>query len=601
MQFGSRALRSAVAITAVALLTGSVGGIGAARADSSGPILRIATAGFVDSFNPFTSIYLLPTNSIRYMYESLVQNSQEDGSPTKGLADHWETKQGGRQWVFTLQDGLKWSDDQPITSADVKYTYDQMMTVPELGEANGNLITNFASVETPDDKTVVINMKSPQAPNPGAEIPIVPKHVWEKIKKPADYPNDKNLVGSGPFVLTDYKASQRINLKANKNFWRGAPKIGGLQYIYYTNSDAQVQALRAGDVDFATQLSTTQFDALQNAQNVTTHEGHNRRYFSISINVGMETRDGKPFGNGNPALQDVNVRQAIRQGIDSKSLMQNVIDGKGELATSFLPKAFDKWHLPDDSSVLMKYDPEAAKRKLDAAGWTVGPGGIRQKDGKRLSLRLLIDSGEAQNTKSAEYLRPWMKAIGIDLQIKATDADTVSADSIAGNYDMYFTGWSTNPDPDYQLGINTCGNRALTTDGNGGTSQDGYCDPEFDRLFAAQRSAMDEKQRIDIVRQMQEMNYTATPQIALWYPDMLEAYRSDRFDDFGLQPSDGGIIANQAGYWGFLSARPASGSGGGGSSSYNTGVILVVAVFAAAIGGGAVYLVMRRRDLDTTE
>lgn len=149
-----------------------------------------------------------------------------------------------------------------------------------------------------------------------------------------------------------------------------------------------------------------------------------------------------------------------------------------------------------------------------------------------------------------------MKAIGIDLQIKATDADTVSADSIAGNYDMYFTGWSTNPDPDYQLGINTCGNRALTTDGNGGTSQDGYCDPEFDRLFAAQRSAMDEKQRIDIVRQMQEMNYTATPQIALWYPDMLEAYRSDRFDDFGLQPSDGGIIANQAGYWGFLSARP---------------------------------------------
>ena len=188
-----------------------------------------------------------------------------------------------------------------------------------------NLITNFASVETPDDKTVVINMKSPQAPNPGAEIPIVPKHVWEKIKNPADYPNDKNLVGSGPFVLTDYKASQRINLTANKNFWRGEPKIGGLQYIYYTNSDAQVQALRAGDVDFATQLSTTQFDALQNAQNVTTHEGHNRRYFSISINVGMETRDGKPFGNGNPALQDVNVRQAIRQGIDKIGQLAKVV------------------------------------------------------------------------------------------------------------------------------------------------------------------------------------------------------------------------------------------------------------------------------------
>ena len=73
---------------------------------ASATTLRIATSGYVDSFNPFTSIYLLPTNLIRYMYESLVQNDQQDGSPTKGLADSWTTENDGKTWIFTLQDGL---------------------------------------------------------------------------------------------------------------------------------------------------------------------------------------------------------------------------------------------------------------------------------------------------------------------------------------------------------------------------------------------------------------------------------------------------------------------------------------------------------------
>ena len=127
-----------------------------------------------------------------------MQNSAEDGSPTKGLADDWEVEDDGMTWVYTLQDDLQWSDDEPITSADVDYTYEQMMTVPELSVANGNLVSNFESVEAPDDKTVVIQLRTPQASNPGTEVPIVPKHIWEKIDDPASYANDNDVVGSGP-------------------------------------------------------------------------------------------------------------------------------------------------------------------------------------------------------------------------------------------------------------------------------------------------------------------------------------------------------------------------------------------------------------------
>lgn len=614
MRTRSRGLRtvSASLVAGALLAAGSIGGVAQAapsqdRADSSPAasssaspsVLRIATSGLVDSFNPFTSIYLLPTNSFRYIYENLVAYDQTDGSPTKGLAGSWKTSSDGKTWTYTLQDGLKWSDGQPITSADVKYTYEQMMKVPDMAVANGNLVSNFASVDTPDAKTVVIKLKAAQASNPGVEIPIVPQHVWSKIKNPAKFANESNTVGSGPFQLASYKANQSITFKANPNFWRGAPKVSGLQYIYYTNSDAQVQALRSGDVDLVTGLSSTQFNALKGASGVTTHSGTGRRYTSISLNVGMQTRDNKPFGTGAAALKDVKVRHALRQAIDNKTLLAKVLNGQGAEATSFIPSSFPKWSLPTTDPAIIKYDPAAAKKTLDEDGWKVGPDGIRAKGGQKLSLRLLVDSSDPTEQTSADYLKPWLKSVGIDLQVQSSDSDTISDRTVKGNYDMYFSGWSINPDPDYQLGINTCDSRPTRTDGTGGTTQDGYCNPDFDKMYAAQRAELNETQRRAIVQKMLAQNYTDTPQIAIWYANSLEAYRSDRFTGFELQPAKGGIIANQAGYWGYLTVAPVSGSNN--ASNSHTGLIVGGIVVAVLVIAGVVWVLVRRRHADETE
>lgn len=564
-------------------------------AEASATTFRIATSGFVDTFNPFISIYLLPTNSIRYMYESLVQNSAEDGSPTEGLAASWETDDEGRQWTYTLHKDMKWSDGEPITSADVKYTYEQMMTVPELGTANGNLVSNFDSVEAPDDLTLVINLAEPQASNPGSEIPVVPKHIWENIDDPATYANDKDVVGSGSFVLKSYKANESIVLDANPNFWRGAPKIDKLQYVYYTNSDAQVQALKAGDVDFVSGLTPTQFEALQNVDGVTTHSGTGRRYHSLSINPGFQTRDGVAFGTGSEALKDVAVRQALRLGTDTETLLDSVLEGQGVLATSFIPASFPKWTLATDNAAVVGFDPAAAQAKLDGAGWTVGADGIREKDGTKLQLRLLIDAEDTTEQSISEYFVPWMKNIGVGIQVESTDSDTLSAKATVADYDMYFSGWSVNPDPDYQLGINTCFNLPTTADGTGGTSQDGYCNPEFDALYNQQRSELDEGKREAIVQEMLAMNYTDTVQLATWYANGLEAYRSDRFEGFTLQPAEGGIIANQAGYWGFLTVAPVEGGETSTGQSSNVGLYIVGGVVVLVVIGGVLFARNRRK------
>lgn len=548
--------------------------------------LRIATSGFVDSFNPFTSIYLTPTNSLRYIYENLVQYSQEDGSPTEGLAESWESEEGGSKWVYTIREGMKWSDDEPITSEDVKWTYEQMMTNEVMGTANGSLVANFESVEAPDDHTFVINLKQPQAAVPGTEIPVVPEHIWSKIDDPGKFANDKDVVGSGPFILKSYSANQTIVLEANPNFWRGKPELDRIQYVYYTDPDASIQALRAGEIDLISGLSPTQYRALENQDGITLNSGIGRRYSALSLNPGFKTRSGEPYGNGNPALHDVAVRQAIRLAIDTDALIKNVMEEQATPATSFIPASYEKWMLPEDDPVLVDFDPEAAKKKLDEAGWTLGSDGVREKDGKKLSLRLQIDGSSSTEQALSEYIKPWLGDVGIDVNVVSTDSDTLSTEANAANYDMYFSGWSLLPDPDYQLGINTCGQLPTKPDGSGGTSQDGYCNPEFDKLYAQQQVELDEAKRIELVHEMQAMNYEDSVSVVLYYPNQLEAYRSDRFEGFSKMPTENGTIANQAGYWGYQTVKPVGEGGGAGSSQTGLWVILGVVVAAGAIGVG---------------
>ncbi|MGO3180122.1 MAG: ABC transporter substrate-binding protein, partial [Brevibacterium linens] len=423
-------LRRCLAGIAALALAGSMAASPAQAAASETPdaenVLRIATDGFVDSFNPFTSFYLVPTNTFRYMYENLVANDAKDGSVTEGLATEWNTDSEGKVWTYTIRPDMKWSDGEPLTSKDVVWTYNQMMDNDEMAVANGSLVENFAKVEAPDDSTVKIALKEAQANNPGQEIPVVPEHVWSKIDKPGEFKNDEKSVGSGPFQLDSYEANKSITLKANPNFWRGKPKLDEIQYRYYTNSDAQVQAIRSGEVDFVTGLSPDQFTALENADNVELNDGNGRRFNGISINPGVADADGKEFGTGNEALKDKKVRQAIRAGIDTETLRKQVMQDYAQPATSFIPAVYPDWALSPDNPVVSGFDVDRAKTLLDDAGWKEGSDGIREKDGEKLQLRFLTDADVPTEQSTAKFLKPWMKDIGIDLKNESTDADTES-------------------------------------------------------------------------------------------------------------------------------------------------------------------------------
>lgn len=596
-------LKKVVSAGAAVLLSATLA-LGAApisaRADDA-PIIKLAISSEIDSLNPFTTIYATPINILRYQYESLVEFGINN-EVVPGMAESFESSDDGMVWTFKFANGRTWSDGEPLTSADPAWTITQIMTNDAMGAANGSLVTNIAAVEAPDDNTLILRMKTPQAANPGSEIPIVPKHVWEKVDG-GNYANDASdgpVVGSGPFYITAYSKGQSIELRANPNFHRGVSKIGGITYVYYNNTEAAVRGLQAGEVDFVSGLSATQFNTLSNTANITASNGAGRRYQAININHGYTDNTGAPMGNGNPVLQDAQVRKAIGMAIDTDTLLERVLGGLGKHGITQQPTTFPAYFGLPDGQAERAFDPAGANAILDAAGYPRGADGVRvDKSGNPINLRIYGRSSDATHAQIVEFLGPWLSEIGIATTTTMKSSSEVGTDSTMGNFDIYLGGWGMSPDPDFQLSINTCAARP-NADGSGPATESSWCDPQFDALYAAQHVELDPEKRADLVKQAYGLIYDQNFLIVMYYADALEAYRSDRFTGFQKQPDKTGVIYGQSSYWGLYEAEPvgAAGTGSTGAGSeggLSTGAIVGIAAGVVVIVGGGALLFARSR------
>ncbi|GAB3889112.1 hypothetical protein GCM10029964_057980 [Kibdelosporangium lantanae] len=260
----------------------------------------------------------------------------------------------------------------------------------------------------------------------------------------------------------------------------------------------------------------------------------------------------------------------------------------------------------------MKFDPAAANKLLDDNGYTKGPDGIRlDKTGKPLKLRLLGHAETNLDEQGSKYITGWLKDIGIALDVQLVDDQKVNDATTAATFDIAFSGWSANPDPDYVLSLQTCAARP-NTDGKGATPDSFLCDPEYDTLYKQQLAETDRTKRVEIVKKMQQVLQDRATLVILGYDNPLEAYRADKWAPFTTQPADGGVIMNQQGYWGYYSANPGktdakqasantTGATNSGDSGSDTGLIIGLVVGAIVVIGGVVLLVTRVRRRGTAD
>nr|WP_197523409.1 ABC transporter substrate-binding protein [Actinokineospora pegani] len=586
------------ALGAVALVAAASAGIGAAGpagAQERGATLRIAVTQEVDSLNPFLSYTRTGTDILRTVFEQLNTASAADMSPEPGLAERWEPAEDKLTWTYTIRQGANWSDGQPITAEDVAFTFDLMLTDEVARTANGSYTANWESVTAPDERTVVVKTKTPQTTMTALDIPIVPEHVWAGVDVGAEpaFP----MVGSGPFVVTEFKESQYTRLRANKSYWRGAPKVEGIDFVYYKNSDAAVQALRNGEVDLVNGLTPTQFDALAGDADIERNNAKGKRFNELIMNPGAATADGQPIGDGHPALADARLRRAIAQAIDTKTLVDKVSGGYATEGGGYIPPLFSTYAWTPPADKARRFDLAAANTALDAAGYARGGDGVRvdPASGRPLDLRIMLHASKTFDTQSAQYIQGWLRDIGIATSLQAVSDNALNEATTGGAFDLVYSGWNGNPDPDYILSLQTCAARP-NADGKGATPDSFFCDPDYDRLYAQQAAEFDPAKRAEIVKRMQEVLYDQAPMTILTYDNALEAYRKDRFAEFTVSPQPDGFIMNQQSYWGYYSATPLA----GGAPS-NTGTVVAVVAGAAVLLGGAVAFVLTRRRKATAD
>ncbi|MFE5729854.1 ABC transporter substrate-binding protein [Streptomyces sp. NPDC056528] len=593
-----RTLRLQLAAGVVAATLTAVPHVARAEDDKSGgTTLTVAVSQSVDSLSPFLAQKLTSTSIHRLAYEYLTNYDPKDARTVPGLATEWKPSPDKLTWTYTIRGDSYWSDGTQATAEDAAWTFNKMMTDPNAATANGSFTANFEKVTAPDPRTLVIRLKKPQATMTALDVPIVPKHVWEKVGDFSKFNNDRQfpVVGNGPFVITDYKVDQYIKLKPNKRFWRGVPKFDELVFKYYKDGDAAVAALQKGEVSFVPNLTPAQADALKSQKNIKVNDAPGRRFYALATNPGARAQDGRTFGNGHKALLDPAVRKALFLAVDRTTLVDKVFQGHAVEGEGYIPPRFGSYFWKPDGGQERTYDPEEAAKVLDAAGYRKNADGKRVgKDGRPLDFRILCHATDPNDKAVGKYLQEWWGELGIGLRVECLDS--VSDPWVKGDYDLAFDGWSVNPDPDYVLSIHTCGALPATPKDSGATDNF-ICDKEFDGLYARQAVEYDTAKRADLVKRMQSRLYDTGYMNVMAYPNALEAYRTDRIASITTMPEAAGNLWGQDGYWSWWSAVPAAsasgGSEGGGSS---TGVIVGIGAAVVVVVGLGVVLGLRRRS-----
>jgi peptide/nickel transport system substrate-binding protein len=546
------------------LAFGPVGQQAAVGADGGKTTFTVALLNEADSFNPFLGIEAESYEMWALTYDYMIDYSMKDMSPQPGLAKSWETSQDGLTWTFDIRTGVQWSDGEPLTAADIAYTYTRILDGGPEAATWSSYLTSVESVEAPDDQTVVLKLKKPNAVLPLLPIPIVPEHVWKDVsekavKSYAAEPKDgQPVVGSGPFRLVEgTSGGSTYRFEANKDYWKGAPHVDEVVFRVFKSEDPAVQALIKGEVDFVEGISALQVRSLQGKDGITAHNGDSPGFDEIAFNTGsVDLETGDPIGDPNPAVLDAKFRKALDHAVDRDLIIKKAYQGAGKPGTTIIPPAYSNVHWEPTGDDAVAFDLDKAGQLLDEAGYEKGADGLRTlPNGDPIgTLRLYARSESKTSVNVMDYFKEWLNDLGIKSEVSAVESNKLTNIILDGEFDAFEWGWYVEPDPDSMLSYMTCGQR-------GNWSDSWYCNKEYDTLYQQQNGELDDAARADQVKQMQQILYRDAPYLVTAYSSIGEAVRSDRFACFQPQPDPGGIWLVQYGVHNYLTLRPADQAG----------------------------------------
>jgi peptide/nickel transport system substrate-binding protein len=422
----------------------------------------------------------------------------------------------GRTIVFHLRKGVKWQDGAPLTSADVAFTFAQVMN-----PAN-NVVSRFGyddirSLDTPDRYTVRLRLKRAFSPLVAtffgdANIPfgILPKHLLKHYASLEHIPYDALPVGSGPFRVVAWHRGDRLELDANPGYFQGRPHLRHITIFFSHSEQTLVTQAQAHEIDWAAELSPALAAGARSVARYHLVLVPQNRWYGITFNL---TR---------PVLRDVRVRRAVELAIDKPAMARALTYGTALPATQDLPMFL--WaspHLPPSP-----HDPKRARALLEQAGWSPK---------RPLHLELAYNSADQTARKAAVVIQSVLAGTGIELEPKGYPNELltgpVSMGGIleTGKFDLVLSRILNGPEPDNSAEYSCAGFPPK------GFNFARYCEPEMETWQRVATSSYDRDERRAAYAHIEALLERDLPQIPLWWPRDIHLV-SNRLRNFDPNP-----------------------------------------------------------------
>lgn len=466
--------------------------------ESDPPVINPAITNSIASFVAGCPVY----NGLVYV------NTKYEVEPE--LAERWEVSPDNKRYVFHLRKGVTWHDGTPFTSADVKFSIENINAKFQPYGRSG--FKQLDRVETPDQHTAIIHMKTSSpavlATGDRASGSILPKHLWEGVNV-TNTPLNQKPVGTGPYKLVEYRRGEIIRYEKNDRYFvPGKPTINELIFRIIPDAAARVAAFESGEVDVLYAYAVPPVEAVRLAKmrgvTLKTTDARGGAYLAM-----LNTRR-KP-------CSDVRVRQAIAHAIDRKFMRENIVQGFTENMLGPLPPVSPLYNknLQDYA-----FDPKKSNEMLDAAGYP------RAADGRRFNLALLWPNYDDNVSKIADVIQRNLADVGIRVNFQPLDRGALNQRGYTAlEFDMIIESYGLGPDPD--IGVERLYNsNNILSPPQPFTNSSGYSNPEIDRMFDEQRTQPDLASRKKMYDRIQEIIWRDIPVLPIFAYLQVNIYRS---------------------------------------------------------------------------
>ena len=505
------------------LLGASVAAAGCASGQSGGRApgaVRFDLAADPANLNPLflhQDSASVEQQAARLAFEPFV-DLDERGRPEPALLERLPTvgngdlAPDGRTIVYHLRRGVRWSDGVPVTAADVLWTLHALLDPqnPVPSREGYDLIDRaFAR----DAHTVVFHLKHAWAPAAATYFSygfrpqfVLPAHVLAHQTPLAQASfNAAPAVGDGPFTFVSWRRGESLQYRANVRYWRGAPRVRGLDVRIIPDPQTNLVLLRAGSLDWNL-VAPVQLPALRGNPNIAFRSVPTAVVAGLVLNL------------AHPPLDDVRVRRAIAMSIDRRAISEKITHGAYPVTDAIQPQF--SWAY-DPSAKEPAYDPAGADRLLDAAGWPRGAGGMRERAGKPLAPVYVQFPESMTGVRVATAVQAALRERGIAVEIKSISNAQLFLPSARGGtlasgaFDIAYVPFTMGADPD-DSSVLACG---------APSNYMRYCNPQVDRLERRALATVATPERKALYSQIEHLVASDVPILYLFNAHYVYAYR----------------------------------------------------------------------------